>query len=563
MQDSTTLLAREYLRSLTLLCVEDTLTTRLIYEAMFEGVVKELFFANDGKEGFEQFTLQEVDIILTDYYMPHLNGIEMIKKIREVDQKIPIILVTSMQESEILIEALQLGVTNFLKKPVVTTEVLQAVCNAAKLTLAEKYLQEQHLQRIHELQKKERYTSLQEELAFAKELNILRNDFYYQMHENSSRTLIDFLYKPLDVLSGDAYGARYLGEDRHFYFIIDGMGKGLSASLSSMLLTSFINYTIDTLEGRFDLKTILQAALLYMQPILLEEEMVAGDFMVMDYTNHTLEYSKFAMPPSLLQSETDEIRKLKSNNPPWSKYTHAITCSEVDISDIVKFLFYSDGVVENSIRHKGELYENYLQRDFLASFTKEELREKIFWRIEEQEDDITLIFINRLQCNTDTAIKKSFPTSLTAVDEANEWYVSLWSSFTNDYKLAYNAGIVFTELFMNAYEHGNLGVDAITKHGLMENDTYFTALEELEKQCLKEINVCVGTLHYNNNRYIVTTIMDEGNGFDTQILTKIFRDKKNFNGRGVYISRQSSLGIYYNTTGTHVLFLHKIEGEKK
>ncbi len=552
----------DYLRSLTLLCVEDNETTQLIYTYIFQDIVKEIIFANNGKDGLEKFALYDVDIVLSDYNMPLLNGIEMIKQIREIDTKVPIVLVTAIQEVNVIIEALQLGVTNFLKKPIVASEMIHTVENAAKIVIADRYLKEQRERKIQELEKKEKYNSFQEELAFAKELNILRNDFYYQMHENSSVVLIDFFYKPLDILSGDAYSAREIDKNKQFYFIIDGMGKGLSASLSSMLLTSFINHTIDKNAKAFDLKETINEAVAYIRPILLDEEAIAADFIVIDYKNLTIEYAKFAMPPSLMQSSTHEIVKIKSNNPPLSKYTNETNVSSVDISDMFKFLFYSDGVVENSVREKDKLYANYLEKDFLSSFTKDELREKILWKIEEQEDDMTFIFLNRLHCiSAPAAIKKSFATSLKAVDEANEWYVTLWSSLTDDYKLSYNAGVVFTELFMNAYEHGNLGLSSMEKHKLMEEDSYFTTLEKCEETCDKKIEVCINTIHYNNNRYITTTIRDEGEGFDTHILSDIFRDRKNFNGRGVYISRQASLGIYYNAKGTSVLFLHRIEGE--
>lgn len=554
--------ALDYLRSLTLLCVEDNETTQLIYTYIFQDIVKEIIFANNGKDGLEKFALYDIDIVLSDYNMPLLNGIEMIKHIREMDAKVPIVLVTAIQEVDVIIEALQLGVTNFLKKPIVASEMVHAVENAAKIAIADRYLKEQREQKIQEFEKKEKYNSFQEELAFAKELNILRNDFYYQMHENSSVVLIDFFYKPLDILSGDAYSAREIDADKQFYFIIDGMGKGLSASLSSMLLTSFINYTIDKNVKAFDLQKTINEAVAYIKPILLDEEAIAADFIVIDYKNLTIEYAKFAMPPSLMQSSKNEIVKVKSNNPPLSKYTNETKVSSLDISDMFKFLFYSDGVIENSVREGNKLYANYLEKDFLSSFTKDKLREKILWKTQEQEDDMTFIFLNRLHCiSAPVAIKKSFPTSLSAVDEANEWYATLWSSLTDDYKLAYNAGVVFTELFMNAYEHGNLGLSSVEKHALMEEDNYFSTLEKLEESSDKKIEVCINTLHYNNNRYITTTIRDEGKGFDTQILSDIFRDRKNFNGRGVYISRQASLGIYYNAKGTSVLFLHRIEGE--
>jgi hypothetical protein len=61
-----------------------------------------------------------------------------------------------------------------------------------------------------------------------------------------------------------------------------------------------------------------------------------------------------------------------------------------------------------------------------------------------------------------------------------------------------------------------------------------------------------------DNTYIITSILDEGNGFDTNILSEIFRNKAKFNGRGVFVSRRSSLGIYFNAKGNEVLFLHKL-----
>ena len=59
--------------------------------------------------------------------------------------------------------------------------------------------------------------------------------------------------------------------------------------------------------------------------------------------------------------------------------------------------------------------------------------------------------------------------------------------------------------------------------------------------------------------YFITQISDEGEGFDTKILSEIFRNRNAFNGRGVYMSRNSSDGIYYNTKGNGVLYIHKLQ----
>ena len=409
--------------------------------------------------------------------------------------------------------------------------------------------------------KKEEYNSYQEDLAFAKELNILRNDFYYQLIDGEKPSLVDFMYNPLDTLSGDAYTARRIDEHRTFYLIVDGMGKGLSASLTAMMMTSFINHLIDKMleHDSFSLDMLVKESMGFIQPILLDEEALSIDYIFLDTHYKELHYAKFAMPPFLLEDSDGKIIKLKSNNMPMSKWQKEFNVKKCNVDGVEKFLFYSDGIVENSTKEEGKVYAEFIEDDFRASFTREEFKNKLFERLDTQEDDLTLIFINTLNLNETTLLEtKKFETSLDSVDIANEWYSDLFHSISMDLKASYSANVVFTELFMNAYEHGNLGIDSITKHQLLEDDVYFDKLLELEKNVNKEIEVKVYRLVNLTSTYIVTQIIDEGEGFDTQILSQIFRNSQKFNGRGVFVSRKNSMGIYYNCKGNKVLFLNKI-----
>ena len=552
--------ALEHVKSLTLLCVEDDITTQLMYRSIFEEFVKELVFARNSKDGYEQYLDKDIDIIISDYDMPRLNSLDMIEKIRLLNKDIPIIMVTAITEVDIIVKALQLNVNNFIKKPMKPQEVINAMIGASKLIIANKYLQDQNNIKMKELEEKEKYSSYQEDLAFAKELNILRNDFYYQMINTDCTALVDFSYQPLDILSGDSYSARKIDEHKTFYLVVDGMGKGLSASLSSMLVTSFINHIIDKMQNlnNFDLHRLIYESLEYIKPILLDEEALSIDFVVINCFTSQIQYAKFAMPAILMQTKENKIVKLKSNNGPISKYTGDFNISYYNITDIIKFLIYSDGMVENETRFKDKLYIDFIEEDFLDSFTKESMKERLIWKIGIQEDDITFIFINKLDLIDTVLYEQTFSTSLEDIDNANEWYTNIWTILSNDMKLIYDAGIVFTELFMNAYEHGNLELDSNTKHRLLEEDIYIETLQEKEKICNKKIFVTINKIKYFSSNYIITQIKDEGKGFDTQMLSEIFRNSKSFNGRGVFISRNSSLGIYYNSKGNSVLYLHKI-----
>jgi two-component system, HptB-dependent secretion and biofilm response regulator len=150
------------------------------------------------------------------------------------------------------------------------------------------------------------------------------------------------------------------------------------------------------------------------------------------------------------------------------------------------------------------------------------------------------------------------------VENAQIWYEELWQNLTKNERLQSKASLAFTEMLLNAHEHGNLGIDSTTKHQLISSGDYWDFLEQQEVSIglFKKIII---TLHkiYNdaNEAYIITNIKDEGKGFDTQILSKIFKVHKQFNGKGVYLSRKSSYGIYYNTMGNDVTFIHKLQSD--
>ncbi|WP_434580856.1 serine/threonine-protein phosphatase [Sulfurimonas sp. NW15] len=401
-------------------------------------------------------------------------------------------------------------------------------------------------------EEKDAYAAYQEELAFQKELNILRNDFYYKMIDSKDISLVDFFYQPLDTLSGDAYSARRINEDKTFYFLVDGMGKGLSASLSAMAVTVFVNHLIDKMieYENFSLDILIQESMDFMKPILLDEEALSVDYILFDNYSFELEYAKFAMPPFLLEDNAGNVIKIKSNNPPMSKWSETYKIDNCSVKNIHKFLFYSDGIVENNTV-EGIVYNSFIENDFIDSFTREEMKKHVLEKIAIQEDDFTFIFINRLELNETTLISaKVFETTLDAVEEANNWYDGICRNHCS--------GLAFNELFMNAYEHGNLGIDSEIKHQLLEQDKYFETLVSLEKECTKKITVKIYNIKTASAQYRVTQITDEGEGFDTNQLATIFRNSKKFNGRGVFVSRKNSMGIYYNSKGNSVLFLTKV-----
>lgn len=76
--------------------------------------------ASDGHQAWEILDANEINLLLLDWNMPSLNGLELVKKLRAVAkfQTLPIIMVTSEAAKYNVIEAVKAGVSDYLVKPV-------------------------------------------------------------------------------------------------------------------------------------------------------------------------------------------------------------------------------------------------------------------------------------------------------------------------------------------------------------------------------------------------------------------------------------------------------------
>jgi len=131
---------KEFLKTLTIMYVEDDESIRNSLSSILKKIFGEVVICNDGNDGANQFkyyTLErksKIDAIISDINMPNLNGIEMAREIRSLDDEIPIIFTTAHGESNYLMEAIKLKISYYALKPINTTELLQ---NVSKLCTAE------------------------------------------------------------------------------------------------------------------------------------------------------------------------------------------------------------------------------------------------------------------------------------------------------------------------------------------------------------------------------------------------------------------------------------------
>ena len=203
-------------------------------------------------------------------------------------------------------------------------------------------------------------------------------------------------YEPLDILSGDSYVIRNINSDETFICLVDGMGKGISASLSAMLSSSSINYYVDHIckkDKPFDFEHFLGYIFDFLQPTLLEDEAISAHFILLDKENNRLDYAIFSMPPIICYSKLNGLSKIKSNNIPFSKYGKSFKVDSVSLDGVEKFLVHSDGLNENGVGEGENTYSSYLQNDFVQSDSIESFQSMIDEKITEAEDDITYIYL--------------------------------------------------------------------------------------------------------------------------------------------------------------------------
>ncbi len=93
----------------------------------------EVITANDGQQAAELLTQLEFDAIVSDISMPGLNGIQLLRRARETDLDVPVLLVTGAPAVETAVEALEYGAFQYLTKPVDAKRFEQAVEKAVQL----------------------------------------------------------------------------------------------------------------------------------------------------------------------------------------------------------------------------------------------------------------------------------------------------------------------------------------------------------------------------------------------------------------------------------------------
>ena len=116
-----------------LLIVDDEIEIIELLTNVLKASVKEIHTAKNGQEALEKLKTEHFDAVLSDINMPKMDGLNLLKQIRNEGIQIPFVILTAHGDKKLAIEALKLLAYDFLEKPWEDEELITSINRAIRL----------------------------------------------------------------------------------------------------------------------------------------------------------------------------------------------------------------------------------------------------------------------------------------------------------------------------------------------------------------------------------------------------------------------------------------------
>ncbi|HCG0971891.1 TPA: SpoIIE family protein phosphatase [Pseudomonas aeruginosa] len=221
--------------SATLLIIDDDEVVRESLAAYLEDSNFKVLQALNGLQGLQIFESEQPDLVICDLRMPQIDGLELIRRIRQTASETPIIVLSGAGVMSDAVEALRLGVADYLIKPLEDLAVLE---HSVRRALDRAYL------RVENQRYRDKLEAANRELQAS--LNLLQED------QNAGRQVqmnmlpvtpwsiegLEFSHRiiPSLYLSGDFVDYFRVDERRVAFYLADVSGHGASSAFVTVLL---------------------------------------------------------------------------------------------------------------------------------------------------------------------------------------------------------------------------------------------------------------------------------------------------------------------------------------
>lgn len=145
MSSITTDMTLRFTKELTVLYVEDDLKLQEQVKKFFELLFQSVTVVNNGAEAFEKYKKEPYDIVVSDIKMPTMDGLELTKKIKQINHSQAIIITSVHDSIENLLQFINLNIKYFLQKPFKLENMLETLYSISKEIVNEKMVEEYRL----------------------------------------------------------------------------------------------------------------------------------------------------------------------------------------------------------------------------------------------------------------------------------------------------------------------------------------------------------------------------------------------------------------------------------
>lgn len=369
-----------------ILIVDDDPAIQLFLKRSLKSEGYELTIASDGEEGLVQARQLRPALIVCDWIMPRMNGLEMCRQVKAIPELSTtfFILLTSLGSVEDRVKGLDAGADDFLTKPIEMNELKARVRSGLRLH-----------QLSHDLRQQKQL--LEAELAEAAEYvcSILPDPLL------KPPVTIDVRFIPSRQLGGDGFDYYWLDDEHLAMYLIDASGHGLRAALPTLSVLNLLRSKALPQINYYQPSDVLRGLNETFQMTARNDKYFTIWYGVYNKTKRELVYASAGHPPGvLLSGTTPQVQRLKTPGLPVGMFPDAEYFDAFcPIEASSRLYIYSDGIYELGLPD-GEIWGLDAFIDLLVQSTDNTGNlEKILARVRDInagdyfEDDLSLLQI--------------------------------------------------------------------------------------------------------------------------------------------------------------------------
>ncbi|MCK9490456.1 MAG: response regulator [Sulfurimonas sp.] len=120
-------------KKLTAMIVEDEKVTNELLSSTFKNFFSDVYSCFDGEEALKTYNKIKPDVVFVDIVMAGMDGIELSRKIRQINPTQIIIVISASNDIEKISESIEVGVNSFIQKPIDTKKIIELLTSVVAM----------------------------------------------------------------------------------------------------------------------------------------------------------------------------------------------------------------------------------------------------------------------------------------------------------------------------------------------------------------------------------------------------------------------------------------------